>query len=119
MIFRSTSEFIFNHAAAGRPARSQLGLVYSVVYGQGGFYYHAWPEVFVGEWGRMDPTLGQPVADGTHIMFVEGGIGQWSEILPLVGTIRIEVLDVEIGLNEKVSISQALEGRTTIRDTDG
>jgi hypothetical protein len=110
-----TTLFVGLARAAGIPSRIQLGLVYS----QGGFYYHAWPEVYVGEWVRMDPTLGQPVADGTHIMFVEGGIGQWSEILPLVGSIRIEVLDVETGLGEKVSVGQAFERRTTIRDTDG
>ena len=114
-----TTLFVGLARAAGIPARIQLGLVYSVVYGQGGFYYHAWPEVYVGEWVRMDPTLGQPVADGTHIMFVEGGISQWSEILPLVGSIRIEVLDVETGLDEKISVGRALERRTTIRDTDG
>jgi len=110
-----TTLFVGLARAAGLPARMQLGLVYS----QGGFYYHAWPEVYVGEWVRMDPTLGQPVADGTHIKFVEGGIDRWSEILRLVGTIRIEVLDVENGLDEKVDAEGALHGRTTIRDTDG
>jgi len=110
-----TTLFVGLARAAGIPARTQLGLVYS----RGGFYYHAWPEVYVGEWVRMDPTLGQPVADGTHIKFVEGGIDRWSEILRLVGTIRIEVLNVENGLDEKVDAGGALHGRTTVRDTDG
>jgi len=88
--------------AAGLPAQTQLGVVYS----EHGFYYHAWPEVYVGEWVRMDPTLGQPVADATHIKFVEGGIGRWSEILRLVGGINIEVTDIEYGEPQGLSMDR-------------
>ena len=32
-----------------------MGLVHI----RGSFYYHAWPEVWLGEWVAVDPTLGQ------------------------------------------------------------
>jgi len=86
-----TTLFVALARAAGIPAKTQLGVAYS----DGAFYYHAWPAVYVGEWVRMDPTLGQPVADATHIKFVEGGISHWSEIVRLVGTMRIRVIDIE------------------------
>ena len=41
----------------------------------------------------MDPTFGQPVADATHLMLVEGE--SISDLLPLldwVGQVRIDVL---------------------------
>ena len=31
------------------------------------FYYHFWPEVYVGTWVQMDPALGQEIADANHI----------------------------------------------------
>ena len=48
--------------ALGLPARSAVGLVYV----DGSFYYHAWPEVWLGRWVAVDPTLGQFPADASH-----------------------------------------------------
>ncbi len=49
--------------SVGIPARVCAGLVF-----QGdAFYYHFWPEVYVGEWIAMEPTLGQTQADANHI----------------------------------------------------
>ncbi len=45
------------------PARACMGLVFQ----RDAFYYHFWPEVYVGEWVAMEPTLGQIQADATHI----------------------------------------------------
>ncbi len=54
--------------AAGIPTRIVAGLVY-----QGeAFYYHFWPEVKVGRWVQMEPTLGQTQADATHIQLAGG-----------------------------------------------
>jgi hypothetical protein len=54
--------------AAGIPARVCAGLVF-----QGdAFYYHFWPEVYVGEWTAMEPTLGQIQADANHIQLAGG-----------------------------------------------
>lgn len=55
--------FIALARAAGIPARICSG----VAYARDAFYYHFWPEVYVGSWVQMDPTLGQTIADATHI----------------------------------------------------
>ena len=49
--------------AVGIPARVCAGIVYV----RDAFYYHFWPEVYVGEWVAMEPTLGQIQADANHI----------------------------------------------------
>ena len=55
--------FIALARAAGIPARICSGIVYA----KDAFYYHFWPEVYVGKWVQMDPTLGQTIADANHI----------------------------------------------------
>lgn len=79
--------------AAGVPTRIAIGVVWSEAYE--GFYYHAWPEVYIGRWIWMDPTLGQPLADATHIKLLNGGIETWPRLLPFLGQLRVEVLEVE------------------------
>ena len=80
------------------PARISVGLV-SV---RGAFYYHAWPEVYLSEgngrgmWLPVDPTLNQFPADGTHLRLVRGGLDKQAAILPLMGSLRITVLDLEL-----------------------
>ena len=49
--------------SVGIPARVCAGLVFQ----SDAFYYHFWPEVYVGEWVAMEPTLGQIQADANHI----------------------------------------------------
>lgn len=75
--------------AAGIPTKLVLGLVFL----DGKFYYHAWNEVFVGKWVAVDPTLGQLPADASHIKLVEGNLDRSSEILKLVGKIRLDVVE--------------------------
>lgn len=72
----------------GLPARTAVGLVYL----EGSFFYHAWPEVWLGEWVAVDPTFGQYPADAAHIRFVIGGLAQQVEIIRLIGRLNIEVL---------------------------
>ena len=55
--------------SVGIPARICAGLVYA----RDAFYYHFWPEVYVGEWVQMDPTFGQVIADANHIL-LQGGM---------------------------------------------
>ena len=74
--------------ALGLPARTAVGLVYV----NGAFFYHAWPEVWLGEWVAVDPTFGQYPADASHIRFVVGGLAQQVEIVRLIGNLDIEVL---------------------------
>lgn len=76
--------------AVGIPTRIATG----VAYVNGKFYYHAWPEVRLRDWVAVDPTFGQFPADAAHLRFVRGGLTRQGELLRLVGTLRIEVLDV-------------------------
>jgi hypothetical protein len=79
--------------AAGVPTRLAIGVVWSDELE--GFAYHAWPEVWVGRWVWIDPTLGQPVADATHVKLLSGGIESWPRVLAYLGRLRLEVLEVE------------------------
>lgn len=74
--------------SAGIPARAASGLVFL----RGKFYYHAWPEVWLGRWVAVDPTLGQFPADAAHLRFAVGGLARQAELLRLVGALRVEVV---------------------------
>jgi transglutaminase-like putative cysteine protease len=70
------------------------------VYVDGAFYYHAWPEVWLGEWAAVDPTFGQVPADAAHIRFVVGGLAQQVEIVRLIGNLDIEVLSQSVAVEQ-------------------
>jgi transglutaminase-like putative cysteine protease len=74
--------------ALGLPARTAVGLVHI----RGSFYYHAWPEVWLGDWVAVDPTLGQYPADASHLRFLTGGLARQVELVRLIGRLRLEVL---------------------------
>src|SRR5256886_14931289 len=61
--------------AAGLPARPVAGLIYR----GGRFYYHAWPEGYLGDSVAVDPTLDQFPADAAHVRFVGGGLAPHAE----------------------------------------
>ena len=86
-----TQLFIALSRAAGIPARAAAGLAHV----GDKFYYHAWPEVFVGKWIAVDPTFGQFPADAAHVRFVYGGLARQAELLRLMGTLKIDVLAAE------------------------
>ncbi|MDI6704383.1 MAG: transglutaminase-like domain-containing protein [bacterium] len=75
--------------ASGIPTKICVGLVY---HGDA-FYYHAWCKVFVGKWLDIDPTFNQMMCDATHIKFAEGDDVIQTEIIGLIGKLRIEILD--------------------------
>lgn len=78
--------------AAGLPARVVAGTVYS----DGVFLYHAWNEVWLGSsWVSVDATMDQMPADATHIKLVEGGPETHVALLPLIGSLSIDVLHAE------------------------
>lgn len=81
--------FVALARAAGIPARVCAGLVFM----NGGFYYHAWSKVWVGEWTSVDPVLGQSVADATHIKLAEGGMADILDLVRVIGRLKIEVLE--------------------------
>ena len=75
--------------AAGLPARVAAGVVYL----DGAFYYHAWSEVWLGQWVAADPVFHQLPADATHIKFVEGGPEEHLALLQIIGKIGMEIVD--------------------------
>jgi Transglutaminase-like superfamily len=77
--------------ALGLPARTAAGLVYV----RGRFYYHAWPEVYLGRWVAVDPTFGQFPADAAHLRFTIGGLARQLELAQLFGRLTISVVGVE------------------------
>jgi len=72
----------------GLPTRTAVGLVHL----RGNFYYHAWPEVWLGEWVAVDPTLGQYTADASHLRFLVGGLARQVELIRIIGKLRLEVI---------------------------
>jgi transglutaminase-like putative cysteine protease len=86
---------------------------------RGAFYYHAWPEVYLDEgrgrglWLPVDPTLNQFPADATHLRLARGGLDQQAAILPLIGRLKIEILEVETAPNS----SPVVVGRAPNDDT--
>jgi hypothetical protein len=93
-----TALYVAMARALGIPARIAVGLVFM----HGAFYYHAWPEVYVDEgsgrglWLPVDPTLNQFPADATHVRLARGGLDKQAAILPLVGRLKMTVLDLEL-----------------------
>lgn len=88
--------------AAGIPARAAVG----VMYGQGLFVYHMWPEVYVGRWIDLDAKWlavdkrnGQYYTDATHIKFGQSLLDEnifkemAQAIAEVVGQIKIEIVD--------------------------
>ena len=73
------------------PTKIVNGLVYSEDYG--GFLYHAWPEVFVGEWRALDPTFGQDLVDATHIKLTENEREDPFKLMRFVGQISLRLID--------------------------
>jgi len=93
-----TSLFVAMARASGIPARINVGLVFV----RGAFYYHAWPEVYIDEggnrglWLPVDPTLNEFPADATHVRLARGGLEKQTVILPLIGRLKMTVLDLEV-----------------------
>lgn len=81
--------------AAGLPTKVCIGIVYK----DGHFYYHAWPAVFLGGWRPLDPTFGQPIADGVHIKLLHGGFERQADLMRVVGKISVTVLEYSYGEN--------------------
>jgi transglutaminase-like putative cysteine protease len=93
-----TALYVAMARAAGIPARISVGLVFV----RGAFYYHAWPEVYLREgpqrgfWLPVDPTFNQFPADSTHLRLARGGLDQQAAILPMIGRLKMTVLDLDL-----------------------
>ena len=81
----------------GIPTRPVAGIVYSeTIFEDGAFYYHAWPEVWLGDtWVPVDPTFGQFPADATHLGLVVGALDKQMEIMGVIGRLKLKVIHGE------------------------
>jgi transglutaminase-like putative cysteine protease len=77
--------------AAGIPAQVEAGLVHL----EDRFYYHAWNRVYLGRWVTVDALFNQIPADVSHIRFARGSAREQLDILPLVGNLRIRVVEMQ------------------------
>lgn len=89
--------FVALARAAGIPAREVAGLIYMDSGSRPGFYFHQWAKVWIGKWVDVDPTWNQPLADVTHIKLAEGDLFQQAQLIPIIGQIKVEVLDEASG----------------------
>jgi transglutaminase-like putative cysteine protease len=107
-----TALYVAMARAARIPARVAIGLVSM----RGAFYYHAWPEVFVGDaksaadgktgvWIPVDPTLNQFPADVSHVRMARGGFDRQAAILPLIGRAKIKILEMVDGPAQTNTVS--------------
>ena len=80
--------------AAGIPAREVSGLIY---WPPGdSFGYHAWIEVYVGEWIQLDPSWGEDNPNPSHIALAIGDLpGRQGVLSRLLGKIKIEIVSTE------------------------
>lgn len=77
--------------AAGIPARAVSGLALV----NGYFFFHAWPEVWLGEtWVPVDPTFGTVPADAARLR-LSIGAARLNTVALLIGRMEIDVLDTE------------------------
>jgi transglutaminase-like putative cysteine protease len=74
--------------AVGLPARPVAGLLDV----GGRFYYHAWPEVYLGTWVAVDPMLDQFPADAAHLRFMVGGLARQAQLIRFIGRLKVEAL---------------------------
>jgi transglutaminase-like putative cysteine protease len=80
--------FVALARALGLPARPVAGLLLV----DGRYYYHAWAEVYLGDWVAVDPTLDQFPADVAHLRLVADGLARPTDLAPRVGRLTIDTL---------------------------
>ncbi len=104
-----TALYVAMARALGIPARINVGLAMV----RGAFYYHAWAEVWIDEsptrgyWLPVDPTFNQFPADATHLRLLQGGLDKQAAILPLIGQLKLTVLEAQMDPNT----TQVIVGR--------
>jgi hypothetical protein len=52
-----------------------------------------------GLWLPVDPTLNEFPADATHLRLARGGLDKQAAILPLIGRLRMTILDMQLAEN--------------------
>jgi len=83
--------------AVGIPTRMTAGLVAldDAKRLTPGFYYHAWPEVWInGLWVPIDPTLNQVPAYPTHLALATGSFADQSKVVHWINQVEIDQVEV-------------------------
>jgi transglutaminase-like putative cysteine protease len=88
--------------ALGIPARAAVGIMYA----NGIFAYHMWPEVYVGrwigldaKWMALDAETGEYYTDATHIKFGRSNLDEniFEEMVKavseIIGKLKLEIID--------------------------
>jgi hypothetical protein len=88
--------------AVGIPARAAVGIMYA----DGIFAYHMWPEVYVGQWIGLDAKwiaedeeTGEYYTDATHLKFGRSSLDEKifeemvQAISEIIGNLKIEIVD--------------------------
>jgi hypothetical protein len=83
-----TALFVALARAAGIPARPAAGLLWQSPH----FYYHAWAEVYLGDWVAVDPLLGQLPADAGRVRLRTGDLAGRGTLTRLIGNLKLETL---------------------------
>ena len=110
-----TALYVAMARSLGLPARIAVGLAYT----KGAFYYHAWPEVYLdagagrGRWLPVDPTFNQFPADALHVRLLRGGLDRQAAILPLIGKVKMDIVDLDLAPNS----TPVLVGRGSLAST--
>jgi transglutaminase-like putative cysteine protease len=91
--------------AAGIPARAAVGLMYA----DGIFAYHMWPEVYVGQWVNLDAKwlavdqkTGEFYTDATHIKLGRSNLDEnifeemMTAVAGIIGKIDLEIVDFSL-----------------------
>jgi hypothetical protein len=87
--------------ALARSVKLPTRMVAGLVYWQGRLYYHAWPEVWLDQWIPTDPTLGQLIADATHLGLSEAENETLISLGRFLGKLRVQVLESRLGGGEE------------------
>nr|WP_255216357.1 transglutaminase-like domain-containing protein [Pseudenhygromyxa sp. WMMC2535] len=81
--------------AAGIPARAVDGIVLAADRsGQGVAGYHAWAEIWVGEWIGVDATVGETGTSARYLLFgvdEPGTLGAGGKMMRTIGKTKIEL----------------------------
>jgi hypothetical protein len=81
-------------AALARSIRIPVQINMGLLYENGAFRYHSWPSVLAGgDWHDLDPWYGQDTADAARVALVRGDFERLSELLRLIDSFTVTILE--------------------------
>ena len=97
MGYGDCNEHAILYAALARASGIPTEIVVGLVYQEGAYFYHAWDAVYLeGKWLFVDPVFGEFPASLGHLMLKRGEIEKQAELLPVVGNLKIKILEKKI-----------------------